>query len=180
MKNRIWLIYIKRLLASSIAAYLVSVAFIYLTGDVEFSEAIRDGIMGFALYFAASIAVSVVNGLGGILYLWADKGSDFEDSVLADLRAKRVPPPDDYHPRTVQYLTEVAVDSGFTPTDRVNAAALAATFSTAQNYLGFFAGIVFASAADRAVLRYSREAPRKRRDEVEADNEDDDDRWDYE
>lgn len=175
MQNRIWLIYIKKLLASSIAAYVVSVAFIYMTQDVEIGEAVRDGMMGFVIYIAASISVSIIGTLGGILYLWADKGSDFEELVLADLRAKRVPPPDDYHPRTAQYLTEVALDAGVKPIDRVNAAALGATIATAQNYLGFFAGIVFASAADRAVLRYSNEAPRKKRDDAEADNEDDDD-----
>lgn len=180
MQNRIWIVYFKKMLAASLAAYVLSVAAVYFFNDAEFSDAVRDGIGGVALYIAASIIISIVGFFGGLLYLWADKGTDYEELALSDLRSRRLPPPEAYHPRTAQYLSELAQDPDVEPNDRVNAATLAATFAMTQKHLGFFAGVVFATAADRAVARYSNEAPRKRREEANRDEEEiEESDWDY-
>lgn len=165
MQSRTWALYLKRFAAALFVAYVLSVAFVYATSDSEYSRPWRDGLFGVLIFFVASVLMEIVNGLAGLLYLWFDKGRDFEELILSDLRLSRLPPPAEHQPRTMQYLAELASDHTALPQDRVNAAAFAASVATAGRNIGLFASMAWTEAADRAVLRYAKEAPRKRREE---------------
>lgn len=173
MQSRTWALYLKRFAAALFVVYLLSVALVYATSDGEYNRPWRDGLFGVLIFFIASVLMEIVNGLASLLYLWFDKGRDFEELILADLRSSRLPPPTEYQPRTMQYLAELASDPAATPQDRVNAAAFAASVATAGRNIGLFAGMAWTEAADRAVLRYANEAPRKRREETQLFDHDD-------
>lgn len=165
MQSRTWALMFKRFAAGLIVSYLLSVAFVFMTSDSEYSRPWRDGLIGVLVFFVASIAIQVVGGIADLLYIWFDKGKDFEEVILGDLRSSRLPPPTEHQPNTIQYLHELASDPAAPPQDRVKAATLAATVATARGNLGMFVGMAWSEAADRAVLRYASEAPRKRQSE---------------
>lgn len=169
MHNRMWALIFKRFAAALIVSYLLSVAFVYLTSDSEYSRPWRDGLIGVLLFVVASTVIQVVGGVADLLYVWFDKGKDFEEVILDDLRSSRLLPPAEHQPNTIQYLDELASDPAALPQDRVKAAAFAATVASARQKLGLFVGMAWAEAADRAVLRYSSEAPRKRQYEKAED-----------
>lgn len=163
MGSQNWAILIKRMIAGFVVAYAVSVIFTWATKS-EYSDdnPFMIGLIGVVIYLIVSFVMSVIHGLSGLLYIWLDKGRDLQELVLNDLRAARLPAPREHHMKTISYLAELAADQDESPEDRVKAAALSATVSTAINYSGLFAGLAWQRAADEAVLRYSQEAPLRR------------------
>lgn len=164
MGRRFWLSRLKQILAACAAAYLLTVAYQHWDRP-EYGEfhPWRDAWIGVALYLGASLALGLVNAAGGIIYLTLDKGTDFEEFVLDDLRRAKLPPPKGWQSTRLEYVAQVADDEHEEVRIRVRAAAVHGAMSTASKSLGFFRGLAFEGAADRAVLRYAAEAPKERR-----------------
>lgn len=160
--KRHWLIMVKRTVANSVAAYLMSVALIYLTkNDYETDSPWVTGLWGVALYWAMSIAVGLVTSLGGVLYLWLAQSDDLEDLVLHDLRRLKLPPPSRYQSKNQLYLSELADDPDAECKDRIRAAILSTQLTMTAKHAGFFGGFAWNASADKAVLRYAQEAPER-------------------
>lgn len=160
MGSRNWAILIKRMAAAIVVAYTFSVIFSWSTAaDNSGTNPFLIGLIGIAIYLFVSFVMVLINGLGGLLYLWLDKGRDLQELVLADLRAARLPPPRAHQMKTIFYLADIAADPDEAPEDRVKAAAISATISTIRNQSGLFGGLAWQRAADDAVLRYAQEAP---------------------
>ncbi len=114
-----------------------------------------------ALLVAAQIALGVIAGLGGLLYLGIAKGADMEMIALTDLRSAAIPPPGPYQSKRWDYLLDLADDESADTRHRIRAAALTSTYAVIFHRAGFFGRIAWTEAADKAVVRYAEEAPAK-------------------
>lgn len=163
MSKRYWLSFLKMTLATSVVAYLLGVGFNYFSGPGygEFHPW-REAWIAVVVYYVCAIGIGIVNALGVIVYLVLDKGSDIENLIVEDLRKSEIPAPKQWQPSRLDYLCMMADDEEEIPANRVKAAALYAMYTQVMKTAGFFKSIAFASAADRAVLRYSAEAPKGR------------------
>lgn len=150
----------KRAAANSAAAYLAAVAFTFATrNSYDTDSPWETGLWGIPIYWAVAIALAVVNGLGGILYLWLAKGDDLEELVLTDLRNFKLPPSRRYETKNQMYLSNLVEDPDAACDNRIKAAMLSTQLSMIAKHAGFFGGIAWTVAADKAVLRYAQEAP---------------------
>lgn len=163
MGGRYWAMMVKRFVAGLIVVYVISVVFSWATkSDYSDDNPLAVGLIGLLIYFIVSILMSIIRALGGVVYLWLDKGRDLQELVLGDLRAMHLPPPRMYHDKTIHYLSEIAADQTESPEDRVRAATLIATVKTVMNHSGLFGSLAWERAANDAVLRYSQEAASQR------------------
>ena len=160
MDSRDWLYLLKRWGANGAVAFLLAVIFQHFAAP-EDKEIFTAGLFGVAIYVAAGVGISVVQALGGFLYLIALRGGDMKAGFLKQLRTSKLPPPAEWQVKRFDYLLDMADDPDADPSDRVKAAVISATYDANYQHAGFFKGIALAQAADEATLQYSQEAPRK-------------------
>ena len=159
VNKRFWVTITKRTILSLLVAFALGLLFDRFVFEEYQRSGWAAGLVAIGLYVAAGLAIGLVNFVSGILLAAVWGAKEMRDAVLHDLRAAKLPPPDEYHAKRFDYLDWIASDEEYPADVRVRAAALYAAYTVAYQRAGFFNAVALAQAADDAVLRYAQEAP---------------------
>lgn len=169
MGKRFWIVQIKRLILGLASAFAIGLLFDQFFNDDYLRSGIWAGVAGVGLYLLASVGLSVVNLVSGLVYNLLWRGNDMQEAVLQDLRNANLPAPEEWHAKRMDYLEHLIADPAYPAEIRIKAASIYAAYSVAYQRAGFFGGVALAQAANDAVLRYAQEAPRFQHTEDEPD-----------
>jgi|JI9StandDraft_2_1071091.scaffolds.fasta_scaffold37011_2 hypothetical protein len=92
---------------------------------------------------------------------WFGKGYT-ETLVLEALRKMSLPPPDEYHRRNFEYLSDLADDPEASADDRVMAASTYTAFKTQWSGQGITRSVLLEGAANEAFSKWVAETPKRR------------------
>jgi hypothetical protein len=162
MAQRFWAVQIKRSLLALTVAFAAGLLFDRFFYESSERSGWLAGVVAVGLYLVAGLALGLINLATGLIYNSVWRGSDMKEAVLDDLRAAKLPPPDEWHPKRIDYLDNIADDERYPCDVRIRAAAVLASYRIVSHRSGFFNGLAFTQAADDAVLRYAQEAPKYR------------------
>jgi hypothetical protein len=158
MGKRYWAVLIKQFLLSAVVVFGAGALYDYLMTD-EFSRSpFTAGLVALAIYVVASVILMLLHAISGALYLWLFAGSDMVDGMVEEMHAAKLPPPRRGDLKNFDYLLEFANDEDAPATDRVRAASFYSTYN-ALMMRGIFRALAVRRALDKAILRYSQEAP---------------------
>lgn len=159
MGKRAWGYTLKRMVCQFFVAALAGLALDHWLGDGS-NGPLLTALIGVIVYLALAFALTLLNAAGDALCLLLFGKNDLQAIVLDDMRRMRVPGPLDYQARRFDYLSELADDDSLEPVARVRAAALASAYGIIIKRAGFFAGMAWSEAADRATKEYAEEVPK--------------------
>lgn len=138
MAQRFWAVEIKRSLLALAVAFAAGLLFDrYFYESFERSGWIA-GVVAVGLYLVAGLALGLVNLATGLIYNSVWRGSDMKEAVLDDLRAAKLPPPDEWHPKRIDYLGSIADDESYPCEVRIRAAIVLASYKIVSHRSGFF------------------------------------------
>jgi hypothetical protein len=160
VSKRLWAIWIKRLLLSLVVVAVAGIVYDRATAHSWDRSPGTAALVAVGLYLAAGAVLGVMHLVAGGLYLAVFADKDITEAVLDDLRRVELPAPSRHEPKTYDYLASLADDEEAAPNDRVRAAVLVGSYSTAMQH-GIFRSLALRRAIDAAVLRYAQEAPER-------------------
>ena len=156
--KRYWAVVIKQSILAFAIVFLAGVIFDHSTNEEGYRSPFLSGSVAIAAYLTLTAVVGILHVIAQALYLWLFAGDDMVGSILDDLRASKLPPPNPTQPKNFDYIEQLANDEEASPNDRVRAGVLFGGYSAAMTQ-GLFRTLALRRALDEAVLRYSQEAP---------------------
>jgi hypothetical protein len=156
--KRFWAMSIKRTLLGIAVLFGFGVLFDYLTNDPFSRSPFMAGLVTIGVYLIASIAFGLLGLITSLLYLWLFAGSDMVNGMVEEMHAAKLPPPRRTDPKIFSYLLDIASDEDVPAADRVKAASFYSAYNTLMGQ-GIFRALAIGAALDKAVMRYSHEAP---------------------
>lgn len=161
MTKHYWAVVIKQTALSMCIAFFLGLLFDHFISEPDRRSPIMAGSVGVALYFLASLCLSILHGITGAFYVWLFSKNDVSDAVLHDLRSQKILAPTKQDRKTIDYLSDLAADESAPVYQRVKAATLAGAYSIGLNRGGIFRNMAMRRAADAAMLQYYQEAPER-------------------